>query len=143
MDWHSRRFAFLFMHEARHMDNHYRRFVLLLAFAVTAPFIDAQVSGPVTPGALTVVMALWAGTWRGSGHPPVPVAGGRQVHTLQHQKTRRRTESGNALAIDGSAASPRRHAEMLSGFLCPAWRRRPENAPIPARSTEEESGVCI
>ena len=54
MDWHSRRFAFLFMHEARNMDRHSRWFVLLLAFAVAAPFIDAQVSGPVTPGALTV-----------------------------------------------------------------------------------------
>jgi len=42
---------FLFMHEARNMDRHSRWFVLLLAFAVAAPFIDAQVSGPLPRGA--------------------------------------------------------------------------------------------
>ena len=36
------------------MDRHFRRFLLLFASALSAPFLDAQMSGPVTPGPLTV-----------------------------------------------------------------------------------------
>ena len=49
------------MRDLADMDRHRRRFVILFAFALTAPFLDAQESGPATPGPLTVEWLCGAG----------------------------------------------------------------------------------
>ena len=87
------------------MDRHCRRFVLLFAFALTAPFLDAQESGPAPAGPLTVEWLC--------GRGPLQIASTPQFKWLN---------DGRCLLFDMRKPAAERTLEVL---LPPAGGRMP------------------